>query len=792
MAKDRAQLWRCLASLLIGLVLPVHASAAGHLQVENPVTNIELGTHMESWCDNDGLSTLAKARSQHYTPLQRSRINFGYRKDACWFRVALENTGDTELPLWLQVDYAVLDNVDFFLTRGDQVHAWHMGDTLPFSSRAVHLRTFTLPFTLSAGETRTLYLRVHTISSAMTVPLTLSGRDHFIEQQSSHEWLMGGFYGIAIGLFFYHLVLWLGGREHSSRFYMVHVACSTLYIACLQGVAHRLWFADSVLPQAANHLFGYLTLLSGLLFARDFLHTRQWHWLDRLLLTAVGIQVIIILALLVLPVGTVAPLQGGVALGTLALLLLIGLYSLYRGHPQARIFVFAWGMFLLTVALLALGAYGVITLPGILNIIGVQLGLVLQQVLLSFGLAYRLRSLKQETLQRQQDIARAQAENDAKTDFLAKMSHEIRTPMNAVLGLAELMRGTRLDGTQRNYVDTIYSAGNSLLNVINDILDFSKISSGKLELEISSFNLHRLLEDCLMIFHANAEQKDIRLVSDWDSSLPEWVRGDQTRLRQILLNLLSNAIKFTEHGTVTLRAEAARTRSPDTLLLYCQVADQGIGMSDEELAMLFQSFQQADSSTSRKYGGTGLGLAISRQLAELMEGRLEVHSEQGHGSTFTLSIPLKRGAPQHDDGPGSTPLPSQTNPLHVLVVEDNAVNQMVIGALLKQLSVKTTLTSSGLEALALLEDRKLAPDVILMDCEMPDLDGYQTTGLIRELETRENRPHTPVLALTAHASNEHRERCFASGMDDHISKPVTLDQLRRKLQEWITHQGASE
>ena len=771
--------------LLVALLWALAGAVFGKLntlQVHSPVHTILLGPQLQSWCDGDGLSTLEQAQRQEFQPLERRQINFGYRQDACWFRVNLENTASSELPLWLQVDYAILDQVDVYITGGTESQAWHMGDTLPFNQRPVRLRNFTVPFSLPAHSNRTLYLRVRTITSAMTVPLSLSGSDDFIEQQSSHEWLMGGFYGIGIGLFFYHLVLWLGGRERSSRFYVLHVACATVYIACLQGIAHRFWFDDLVLPQSTNHLFGYLTLLSGLLFARDFLHTVQWRWLDRILLGAVAIQTVIIAILLLTPAGTIASLQGVIALLTLALLLFIGVYSLYRGRPEARIFVFAWGMFLLTVGLLALGAYGAITLPGILNIIGVQVGLVLQQVLLSFGLAYRLKTLKQESLQRQHEIARAQAENEAKSDFLAKMSHEIRTPMNAVLGLAELMRGTKLDATQRNYVDTIYSAGGSLLNVINDILDFSKISSGKLQLEVSSFNLHRLLEDCLMIFHATAEKKDIRLVSDWRETLPEWVKGDQTRLRQILLNLLSNAVKFTEHGTITLKVEASNTRDPDILLMRCQVIDQGIGMSDEELGMLFQSFQQADSSTSRKYGGTGLGLAISRQLAELMNGQLQAHSEQGVGSIFTLMIPLQRSAMDTDSNEQTVQLGIES--LHVLVVEDNAVNQMVIGALLKKLAVRTTLTSSGQEALALLERSDDLPDIILMDCEMPDLDGYQTTRMIRELEKRQRRQRTPILALTAHASTEHRERCFVSGMDDHVPKPVTLEQLREKLVEW--------
>ncbi|WP_161317773.1 hybrid sensor histidine kinase/response regulator [Alcanivorax sp. DP30] len=778
----RAMLQSLLMANLLLLASSLMAQDALPLSLQEPVETLQLGPSMQIWCDDDGSATLDQARTADFQPLVRKQINLGYRKDACWFRVNLENTSTQTLPLWLQVDYAILDEVDFFLVDEQGVEAWHMGDTQPFSDRPVHLRNFIVPFTLKPTSERTLYLRVFSLSSSMTVPVSLSGRDAFIEQQSNNEWLMGGFYGIALGLFFYHLVLWLRGREKTSRFYVLNVASATLYVASLQGLVQRYWFEDYILPQSANHLFGYLALLSGLLFARDYLRTRQWPWLDRLLAGVAAIQGIIITTLILTPPGTIASLQGVVALVSLALLLISGLFCLFQGRPEARIFVLAWSMFLLTVTLLALSAYGLITLPGTMNVVGVQLGLVMQQVLLSFGLAGRLRHLKRQTLHKEQEVARAKAENEAKSDFLAKMSHEIRTPMNAVLGLAELMRGTPLDGTQRNYVDTIYRAGESLLNVINDILDFSKISSGKLQLEVSSFNLQRLLEDCLMIFHANAEQKDIRLVSDWKESLPEWVEGDQTRLRQILLNLLSNAVKFTEHGTVTLKVEAFQTREPDVLLLRCQVIDQGIGMNADEMGMLFQSFQQADSSTSRKYGGSGLGLAISRQLAELMNGRLEASSEPGAGSVFTLDIPLQRSKAAPDSEARPTQLGTES--LNVLVVEDNAVNQMVIGALLKKLSITTTLTSSGTEALALLDSAQDRPDIILMDCEMPDIDGYQTTRMIRELEKRRQLPRIPILALTAHASTEYRKRCIASGMDDHVPKPVTLDQLREKLLAW--------
>lgn len=778
----KAMLQSLLMANLLLLASSLVAQEALRLSLQEPVGTLQLGPSMQSWCDSDGTATLEQARSADFQPLVRKQINFGYRKDACWFRVSLENATQQALPLWLQVDYAILDEVDFFLVDEQGVEAWHMGDTQPFSERPVHLRNFIVPFTLNPSSERTLYLRIFSLTSSMTVPVSLSGRDAFIEQQSNNEWLMGGFYGIALGLFFYHLVLWLRGREKTSRFYVLNVASATLYVASLQGLAQRYWFEADILPQSANHLFGYLALLSGLLFARDYLRTRQWPWLDRLLAGVAAVQGIIIVTLILTPPGTIAPLQGIVALISLALLLISGLFCLLQGRSEARIFVLAWSLFLLTVTLLALSAYGLITLPGTMNVVGVQLGLVMQQVLLSFGLAGRLRHLKRESLRKEQEVIRARTENEAKSDFLAKMSHEIRTPMNAVLGLADLLRGTRLDATQQNYVETIYNAGGSLLNVINDILDFSKISSGKLKLETDTFNLHQLLEDCLMIFHGLAEQHNVRLISDWQEDLPEWVDGDQTRLRQILLNLLSNAVKFTEHGNITLRATANGPDSEGRFTLECQVIDQGIGINREEQARLFDSFQQADSSTSRKYGGTGLGLAISRQLAELMQGRLEVRSQLGKGSTFTLQVSLTLSSRQLPAEPGNTQ--RDTDGLHVMVVEDNAVNQMVIRALLDKLSVKVTLASSGEEALELLSQQQLEPDLVMMDCEMPGLDGYETTRLIRRWEEKQGRTPIPILALTAHASIEHRERCFACGMNDHITKPIPLARLEQKILEW--------
>ena len=292
-----------------------------------------------------------------------------------------------------------------------------------------------------------------------------------------------------------------------------------------------------------------------------------------------------------------------------------------------------------------------------------------------------------------------------------------------------------------------------------------------------------MLEDCLTIFHANAEQKGIRLVSDWGNSMPQWVDGDPTRIRQIMLNLLSNAVKFTEQGDVTLKARATAPDEDGIFTLHCEVQDQGIGMTREQCDQLFESFHQADSSTSRKYGGTGLGLAISRQLAELMHGDIRVDSEPGVGTTFHVTLQLRCARPM--DEAESQERVQDLRGVRALVVEDNAVNQMVIWALLKKLDMHVRMASSGQEALAMLAEHHDDIDIVLMDCEMPVLDGYDTTRQLRQWEQENDRFRIPVIALTAHAMGSHRERCLESGMDDHLGKPVTLKQLTAKLTEWI-------
>ncbi len=395
-------------------------------------------------------------------------------------------------------------------------------------------------------------------------------------------------------------------------------------------------------------------------------------------------------------------------------------------------------------------------------------------------------NLKTEATARdlQESLKKAEAANIAKSDFLANMSHELRTPMNGVLGMAHLLADTQLDAEQKELVSTINSSGEGLLMLLNDILDFSKIEAGALVLENIPYNVAETMRQTVQLLTPNADKKQIQLLVDIDDAIPTCVMGDSGRMRQILTNLLGNSIKFTYHGYVRLSARMADQADGD--YLHVRVEDTGIGIPQSKLVDIFEKFTQADTSVTRKYGGTGLGLAITKQLIVLMGGEIGVESVEGKGSTFWFSIPCAQADYWEMDALGASESQLRVqeripiSEARALLVEDYHVNQVFAQKLLKKFGfTKVDIAENG--ALALKKYRSCAYDVIFMDCQMPEMDGYQATGKIREIE-QDTPLHTHIIAMTANAMMGDREKCLKAGMDDYISKPLRTEHLRVILQ----------
>ncbi len=746
-----------------------------------------------------------------FETLDSTSVNFGYSASAFWMKVPVLNTVETPRKIIASLDYALLDEVDFYWVQNGRV----VEETLRGDSRDLTLQKYDVPHYTSElvipPQTRVqLYLRVHS-GSSLSVPLYLQSEAAFVNKVSEFRNLDGAFFGLAVGLLFYNLFLMVMLRE---RIYFEYVLFVTLHVGFQFFLTGHAQFFFSDYPYIYERGVYVIGVLSGVFlfqFSRTYLQTSQeTPRMDKVLLGFMVFSLIVLVVELTSPLTIVNKANALCVFLGCIILFIAGFIRLASGFKSARYYIVGQGSVLASVMFTALASRHIVPGYEVAPMI-MKVGAVAELLFFSVGLADRINRFKEMESTLSNKAAKADAENAARkryinqinsinkeleaavksrSEFLANMSHEIRTPMNGILGMLELIDDEKLDMVERNYVDIARRSGKTLLELINDILDLSKIEADKLELESMDIPVREMAQDLQHLYHRQLQDRGLELRIEIDEKLPECIKGDRTRIWQILTNLTSNAIKFTHTGFVAIRLR--KLEGSDGEQIEFAVKDTGIGIPKDKQAQVFESFTQADGSTTRQYGGTGLGLTISRKLIEKMGGELKLESAAGAGSVFYFAIPLVKGRSvtavekaraevSHVDLSGRS----------VLLVEDNVVNQKVAVGMLKKLGITNIdVCENGADAVVAVGRNSF--DVVLMDVQMPVMDGYEASRKIREEEKRFSRPRQLIIAMTAHSMEGDRELCLEAGMDDYIAKPIQKDSLQNLLAEYLAQGDSGE
>ncbi len=751
------------------------------LAVSEDLRRLDLAPYLEAYEDPGGelqADVVTATAFTGFADFEKDAVNLGYTRSAWWFRFRLTNAQLVPVTIFLEAGYPLIDSIRLYEPSEVGYREMALGDRLPFAERPVLSHVFAVPLAVPAGATLTYYLRVQTTSS-LDIPLTVSSSVHYVEWVHDNQWVMGLIYGVLAGLLFYNLFLFVTVRERSFLYYVLYIVFTVGYLSALDGGQYRV-FPDLVLwQQYSVYVCINMAMFVLFLFTRENLALEEAPpWLRRCVTVVLYINAGAILAHFLLDLAVTARMSIVIGLLSFVVALVIGVVRLVQGYAAARFYVFAFTVFVVIGITTMLAAWGII--PGYeVARYGLKFSIVLKLIVLSLSLGDRINVLQQREFELEREAIHAQAQSQATSDFLAKMSHEIRTPMNGVLGMAQLLGDTNLSRLQRQFVNTISSSGRALVTVINDILDFSKIEAGKMELEDIGFNLEEVLNDSISIFALRADEKGVEFVLSVRPGTPEFVRGDPTRLRQVVLNLLGNAFKFTDQGHVLVSVAAARGEDDKDVLRF-EISDTGPGISPEASRRLFQSFMQADSSTTRQYGGTGLGLAISRQLVELMGGRIGVRSEEGQGSTFWFEIPCR--SPDNVDELQAY-CAADLESCRILIVDDHEIFCQTIQQELLARGVTVDVALSGKAAARLVERLRGERDfyrAIFIEKRLPDMSG---DSLARNLVARTARKDTTLVLMAGMRDCEDDQESRAAGFDQVISKPLSSAQFRDALQQ---------
>lgn len=718
--------------------------------------------------DIDGLDWL---------PAKDEFATIGNARGTYWFAVYIVNDWAGQLEWFARVRHASLESLDIYLLRDGVLQAYAGSETTAAERRATGLPVNVAHFELEPGVRYLLLVRART-DGLLDMPLSLQTPRAMVSTLALEQTGTGLYLGMVLVLLAYSVIVFAVTRDRVYLYYGGFIACFGFFLMAVQGYVFQLMVPS--LPLLSNRLLSLVTLLAelfGILYASQFLSLPASRgWLAYCHRAMLALVVVALVPASLLPTSDSFALVALTCLVTFPGLLALAVYRTVQGYVYAYYFVAAWTLFCGFMAVLTLAAVGVIDRPLQSMWPWLEASSALEMLLWSFGLGARLRAFDR-------DRARVVAESRAKTELLAHVSHELRTPMSGILGMSELLREHLRDNTARHYNDVIYQSGLALTDVINDLLDAARLDVGRLELHQQPFDLRGLATTSLFVIEAKAIDKGIALHCEIDDALAPIVLGDAQRVRQILHNYLGNAIKFTDAGSVTLRVGPDRWHNGRVLF---EVIDTGVGISADELPALFQPYSRGSAGTAMdpEIAGTGLGLYICRMLATRMGGEVGADSHRGDGSRFWASLPLPATEePVAAEKPVAAGSHGVTG--RILVVEDNPVNQLVLRQMLENAGHDVEVAVNGEEGVRRYGSAEVPFDAVLMDCEMPVMDGLQAAMAIRGIERRQRRRRTPIIALTAHALDDVKERARLGEIDAMLGKPVSQHMLHETLAQYL-------
>ena len=690
-----------------------------------------------------------------------------------WLKASILNPSKFPQELLFVQNNARIGRFDVYLFANNELlEHITLGKNYPFNARIFNHRRFLIPIAIAAETELDIIISGTESGSLDLAKLSSLWQQSAFFQQSQFDDMWDMFYlGSVFALAFYNIFIFVISRERAYLFYSLFVCSTFTMFLHIEGWAFQyIWPNFPSINAKATDLSISLMVAFNSIFSKQFLNLKAntsniYTWL-KWIVYAVACLTVFLLLLPHDPTYTLVRIVGALAIPINLLALFAAIYiSIKSKSNEAIIYTAAWSI-LIVALFLTLIHEMVIPIFSFSPYKFLQAAHLIEIILLSMALGTyitRLR-IKENTMQ---------AKSEAQSRFLARMSHEIRTPMNGIIGISDLLLKDHSMQKHMPMLETIHNSALSLEKIMNDILDYSKLEAGKLTIKQKHFDLRKLIDDIKELFVLECNQKAITLTVSISPDIPTTIYQDQLRLRQILTNLISNAVKFTEAGQIDIHVIIKQ----DNLLFT--VSDTGKGINAEDQLRLFQPFEQASNNNLNTQASTGLGLSICRELIELMQGSIELESQINFGTRISFSLPYCR-----DNAAAKTPnfetkqaTLANLQQLHILVVEDNSTNSFVIEQMLKKLHINAQYCQNGLDAVNTVEHTEDNFHVILMDCEMPIMDGFEATRAIRNIEQERQQKASHIIALTAHTLHEQLKACFDSGMDELLLKPLTLKKL---------------